>query len=152
MGFEIRTIPPTLLLADSRRIKIPQIPEYAGKVTGKLEAKAKELGVKCVGPCVFLYFGADGNPNTEFELVVGVPVDVEKGTAGPFKFRTTAAYRCLSMDYKGGMPGIGAAWGQLYAEAQKRGLKLIHEGREVYHKWVEFESSENLTELQIGIE
>lgn len=49
------------------------------------------------------------------------------------------------------MSGIGPAWSAFSSAALERGISLQAVDREVYIHWVDMESEENLTELQIPL-
>jgi effector-binding domain-containing protein len=105
-----------------------------------------------LGPVVFFYHGADGNPATRFRLEIGLPVREAAGTPeSPRYFKQAEKFRCLSTTHKGPMAGITAAWSGIVHEALALGHKMNGEGREVYHIWESPDSAINVTELQIGI-
>ena len=100
--------------------------------------------------CVFTYEGCDGKPDTEFTLKVAFPVDARKGQ-GKYSCVDVPAHECLSTTYRGPMSGIGRAWSAFCSAALDQGIGLQAVGREVYIHWVDVESEENLTELQIPL-
>ena len=50
------------------------------------------------------------------------------------------------------MNGIGPAWSAFTPLAMQAGLALQPVGREVYAHWVDMDSQDNLTELQIPLQ
>ena len=70
---------------------------------------------------------------------------------GRFSFMESLPFPCLIAEYRGPMAGIGEAWTDLVNSALDAGYLLQNQGREVYRKWVGFESEQNLTELQLGV-
>jgi len=148
MNTTIKTVPPLTALTVSRRLKLADIPEFAGTAVGPLCEKAGQMGLQFVGDLVFLYefHGED------IDCTIAQPVAEAKGDPTPYKFVTTESFRCLSTLYVGGMPGIGKAWDELMHAANAQGLKNTPFCREVYVKWVDFESPQDETELQAGIQ
>ena len=138
-----------LLSAGARIAGFDEIPPFAQSNMPRLYAKAKELGAEISGPEVFLY---DFLPEGGINLRIGIPVREAKGDAGPFEFFTAKALKCASCIYRGSMKGIGQAWDDLTHHCGDKGYKLTHENREVYLLWKSFDSAENETELQRGIE
>ncbi len=147
MDFELKTVTPFKLLCAEKRMGFPDIPQFAGEVVPQVCAKATELGLKTIAPETFIYhFDEKG-----FVLQAGVPIEALKGDPAPFKVVTTEPYKCLTCVYKGSMKTIAPAWDKLMHEVRAKGLTSTKQSREIYHRWVEFDSAENETELQVGV-
>src|SRR6267154_2611721 len=100
MEFAIKTEPVATWLVTSKRLRQPEIPEFAGHAVGDVEEKAKALKLKAVGPPVFVYRDGDES-TTEVLLEIAIPVDVAKGDPKPFAFQQPPAFKCISAQYKG---------------------------------------------------
>lgn len=150
MQIEQKNIPATTMLEATARLTIPEIPAYSEKAIPELMAEAEARGMAITGPCIFTYEGCDGQPDTEFTMKVGFPVDACKGQ-GKFACEEIPAHRCLATIYRGPMSGIGQAWSAFTPAAMEQGLPLQAIGREVYEHWIDMESAGNLTELQIPL-
>ncbi len=150
MEIERKNIPAMTMLESSARIKLMDICAHSSAVIPALMAEAEARGMAITGPCVFTYEGCDGNADTEFTLKVGFPVDAAKGQ-GAFSCVDVPAHQCLSTVYRGPMSGIGPAWAAFTPAALERNVRPRAFGREVYVHWVDTESRENLTELQIPL-
>lgn len=150
MDFTIKQVPALVLLSAHKRLTIPEIPAFAQQVTPQLYAKAHALGLELAGPETYLYhFDKD----CSMELDIGLPIKEEaKGSPEPFQFLNAPAFKCVSCVYRGSMKGIGAAWDELTHHCGEKKYKLTPENREVYLKWVAFDSAENETDLQRGVE
>jgi len=147
MELKTKDAPAMTLLTASKTIKDAgsEIPPFAGEVLPKIVAKAKEMGLRTTEPEMFIYtFQQGGTMN----LVLGVPVREAKGESGEFKFIATQPVRCVSTSYKGSMLGIKQAWDAFIEATNRQKLEFAAENREVYLKWVDFDSAENETELQ----
>lgn len=148
---QTKHIPSQLCLAAKTRLSIPDIQDYAEETVGPLYEKAQSLGLEPQAPLEFIYHGIDDRPGTVFELVVALPVK-EKRTSEGVEFIETRSGLVAYEDYKGSMQDIGKAWSQFVHRLRDENLNLSNECREVYKHWVDFNSDENITELQIGIQ
>lgn len=150
MQIEQKSIPATTMLESVARLKLADICGHTAPIITELMAEAEARGMAVTGPCVFTYEGCDGKPDTEFTLKVAFPVDARKGQ-GKYSCVDVPAHECLSTTYRGPMSGIGRAWSAFCSAALDQGIGLQAVGREVYIHWVDMESEENLTELQIPL-
>jgi effector-binding domain-containing protein len=155
MQAQIKDDPAAIFLASRHRTTIPQIAKIAGdeNAPGKLIEAARSAGIQIAGPSTFIYYGADGKPTTEFDLLIAFPI-VSRPASVPNGFEVVEAppFHCVSVDYVGSMPNIHAGYDVLMQAIGSQGLRPTGEGREIYKTWVEYNSDENVTELQIGIE
>jgi len=156
MEFETKQVPPLPVLSRRERLTIPQIPARSGPAIHSLIESLKQLGIQAAGSMIYVYHGCNGNPAVEFDLEICLPVptDLDPSLAPepPIKLKTTTPFRCLTLDYVGPMSGIGQAWMKLLQPIRDGGYKPTDESREIYKKWVSFDSADNVTELQQGIE
>ena len=58
---------------------------------------------------------------------------------------------CMAADYVGPMPDIQIAYDEILNAIDTSGRKRTPESREIYKKWIGFESPDNVTELQVGV-
>ena len=153
MTIQRKEIPARVFLASKRTLTIPEIPAFSQAVLGDLFKEASKLGLTVTGPVEFIYFGCTGNPETRFDLYIAIPVKDKAADAGRFEYYESAAFECVYQDYVGSMKGIGNAWSSFIGEAEQSGIVYHDQNhiREVYKKWVDFESDENVTELQAQI-
>jgi effector-binding domain-containing protein len=151
MQIQRKNIPAAMVLESAATLTIPEIAAFAGKVIPMLLAEAESRGMAVTGPCIFTYDGCDGSTDKEFSLKVSFPVDACRGQ-GAFICKEVPAHECLSTDYRGPINGIGPAWSAFTPLALQHGLALQPVGREVYVEWIDQNSPENLTELQIPLQ
>ena len=153
MNIEKKEMPARVFLSAKKKLTIPEIPAFANEVTDKLIKAAEELELVITGPSEFIYFGCTGNLEEQFDLQIAFPIEQKKKTHESFEYYESPAFICISQDYKGCMKNIGIGWNSLCEEARKNGIKFDDGGhvREVYKKWIDFDSEENITELQIEI-
>ena len=151
---QIKHVPELPVIARRDRVTIPQIPAHSGPAVKSLMDTLKALNVgPGHGDMIYIYHGCTGDPAAEFDLEIALPVPggLAARPMPPIELKTAPAFRCLAVDYAGPMTGIGAAWMRLIESARAAGHRPTEESREVYKKWVAFDSPENVTELQQGI-
>ena len=151
MHIERKSIPAATVIEAASTVTIPEIPAFAEKIIPMLLAEIENRGMAVTGPCIFTYEGCDGSLDKAFTLKVSLPVDACHGQ-GAFECVEIAAHECLSTLYRGPMKGIGPAWSAFTPLAMQQGLALQPVGREVYVHWVDMDSQENQTELQIPLQ
>jgi len=157
MAFAIKQEAPLPVISRRDRLTIPQIPARSGPAIQSLIESLKRLGIHPAGrDMIYVYHGCNGDPAVEFELEICLPVpsslDPNLRPEPPVELKTTAPFRCVAVDYVGPMSGIGQAWMKLVRHIRDAGYKPTDESREIYKKWVGFDATENVTELQQGIE
>jgi effector-binding domain-containing protein len=146
----IREAPAATFLVSYHEVTIPQIPEVAGKTVMPMIGAVQAAGLEMAGPMQFFFLGMTDD-ETPFRLGIALPMKVKGAIDGPYEWRDAPAFPCLSVDYIGSMKGIGPAWYELISGMQEEGFQCSGEQREVYKHWVDFDSPENVTELQAGI-
>ncbi|MEQ1635188.1 MAG: GyrI-like domain-containing protein [Methylococcales bacterium] len=146
-----KTVPPSLYLAIKKNLTLPDVPVFADSVIPKLKQESELLGLDVTGPLEFIYEGCDGSPDVPFDLTIGFPIQAMKSASTAFVYITTHSFPCVFLEYKGSVYGIGAGWHEFFATVFKADLILTGQCREVYQHWVDHDSAENITELQIGI-
>jgi effector-binding domain-containing protein len=151
---QLKQIPAVPVISHRDRLTIPQIPSHSGPAIQSLIETLNRLGVSPAGGAmIYIYHGCDGNPATEFDLEICLPVPtgLTARVELPIELKSTLPFQCIAADYVGPMSGIGRAWMELVQEIKSSGRQPTEQSREVYKKWVGFDSAENVTELQQGI-
>jgi hypothetical protein len=148
---EAKQVPSKLFYCAEKELTIPEIPEFAEAILEPLYKDAESLRLKFTGPPEFIYFSSTGDPNEPLHLLIAIPVKGSKPSKSDYFFLETMPFDCVSVDYKGSMVNIGKAWEDLIQQVLSKGYYLSNQGREIYKKWISFESENNITELQIGI-
>ena len=143
------------VISRTDRLTIPRIPAHSGPAIHSLIEALERRGIAPLsGECIYVYHGCNGDPSVEFDLEICLPVP--PATAGSFEvpvaLKSLPPFKCVAVEYTGPMTGIGSAWMQLVQAVQSSGSRPTAESREVYKKWIEFDSPENVTELQQAIE
>jgi len=124
-----------------------KIPVAGQKIMDALDRHIQRYKVDVLGPAVWSYEPLKG----KLKLKAGFPV--KKGTRGraPFTAKTEPAWKCVSAEFKGPMEHMVEAWEEFFAAVEKKGLNCDDDRREIYRKWVGFDSKDNVTELQIRL-
>lgn len=149
----VKTEPATTYLVSSHhRATMAEIPHLAGSSLDPIAPAATAAGFKVTGPPVFFYNNLGHDDTQPFDFAMGFPVTGDATAPAPYELVTKPAFKCFAADYIGGMPGIKEGWVALFAALKADGHQPGGEVREIYKKWVDFESDENVTELQAGIE
>jgi effector-binding domain-containing protein len=149
----IKEVPPTLFMVSSHDgVTIPEIPAIS---RGELDQMLTELatnGGTSGSPVHFIYHGADGSNTTRFRLVLAVPVaEPPSHVPEPYELFESAPFRCVATDYVGPMRDIKQGYARLFEAMEEQGLQRTDESREIYVKWIGYDSPDNVTELQIGV-
>lgn len=151
---QIKLMPPVEVISRRDRLTIPQIPAHSGPAIQSLIEALDRMNVSPTGgDMIYVYHGCNGDPALPFDLEIALPVPPGTATRldSPLKLNTLPEFRCLATDYVGPMTGIGQAWMRLVGAVRAAGHQPTDESREVYKKWVGFNSPKNVTELQQGI-
>ncbi|MGD0140113.1 MAG: GyrI-like domain-containing protein [Tepidisphaeraceae bacterium] len=144
----IQTLKPYTYAFVSTQTTLNKVVSAIDALIPKMDAAIDAGKLRPVGPAVFTYHGATGDPNKEFTLDVGIIV--KDGTPRPdgFQMITVGSSSCATVIYAGPVSQIGQAYGKLYGEIGRRGLQPTDVSREVYLYWEDRESANNLIQLQ----
>ena len=157
MDIAIKQVPPIAVISRRDRLTIPQIPAHSAPAIHSLFESLKRLGIRPAGEdIIYIYHGCNGDPAVEFDLEIGLPIPSGPSASvqpePPVELKTTTLFRCVAVDYVGPMTGIGQAWMKLVQHIRDTRQKPTDQSREIYKKWVSFDATDNVTELQQGIE
>ncbi len=147
---EQKTIQSQKVYYKTVKTNLRNIQKYVGALPSEIMEKATHLELNICGPQIWRYIGSDGNPETEFTLQVGLPVDGNTDKVegiGEFE-----PFKCVTFIHEGSWADFGKAYQRIIGEVMVAGLKMSGETREIYHQ-VDFENeTNNVTEIQIGIQ
>jgi effector-binding domain-containing protein len=121
-------------------------------VAKDLFREAVSLDLWISGPVHWHYFGFTGDLSKPFTLEIALPVDrVIQDYDGPFHFKRTASFKCVSLIHEGGWLELPNAYAKLMAFITEKGLNPVAANRELYLN-ADFQYPEaNITEVQIGV-
>jgi effector-binding domain-containing protein len=101
-------------------------------------------------PQIWRYLGSDGNPETEFTLQIALPIaEPNTNIEGLASLDT---FKCGAFIHEGSWSEFGKVYERIIGEVIIAGFRMTCETREIYHR-VDFEvETNNVTEIQIGIQ
>lgn len=141
-----QTSDPFWFLFGEAETDYPGIAAAGGKIMDVINAHVKSLEIHPTGPVIWMY---DHIGDGKVKLKAGIPVPEGVPATGQLALRFQPAWEHMSTLFHGSMENIGKAWDEFTGEVEKSGLKPMNINREVYRKWVSFDSKENITELQV---
>ncbi|MEO6097026.1 MAG: hypothetical protein ABIW76_15640 [Fibrobacteria bacterium] len=143
---------PFTFLYGEKETDMPGIPKNGGKIMDTLMPYMKKHKIGVAGPCVWAYMHLGKG---KVRLRAGFPVlkeSLAKGVPGKaFCVSEEPSWKCYAAEYAGAMDRIKEAWDEFHGKLKIKGLKPTNHFREVYLKWIDFASPENITELQVQV-
>ncbi|PWJ59829.1 effector-binding domain-containing protein [Dyadobacter jejuensis] len=114
---------------------------------------AADTGLEVLGPIYWIYQGADGLPDTPFQLTIALPI---APTSSPwqsetFTLKVLPAFRYVSQRHQGPWELLGQTYGELIGYLQQQGLQMSGENRELYLRMNFEQPAHHLTEVQVGV-
>ncbi len=146
-----KNVNPITVFFHKETTTLKKINEVANREIPKLYEEIEKLGLKEIAPMQFRYLGCDANPDKEFELEIGVVVDRVKDYDGKYDFKEWGPLKCVSHEFTGPISKLGEEYDRIFPQILQSGKRPTDEVREVYTKYIEIESPENITEIQIGV-
>ncbi|MCE7043055.1 GyrI-like domain-containing protein [Dyadobacter sp. CY312] len=150
---QIRTIQTINVFCYETQTSLRDIPQYVRVIAQRLYIDAIKNNLEITGPVYWIYKGADGQPDTKFELTIALPVFQNTATItnSEFKLKTLDTFRCVSRTHSGDWAKLGETYGSIFSEILVKEPALSGENREIYLN-MDFANSEgNITEVQIGL-
>lgn len=145
---EIKHVKQSKVFGKEIKTSLKTIGQHVKVLPENILKELNQKGFTAEGPQVWIYKGADGNPETEFDLLVGFPVAKEKMDVD---ITALDDFKCAIYLHKGDWANFKEAYCTIIGEVMENGLQMSGECREIYHH-VDFENVENnLTEIQIGL-
>jgi len=151
---DIKKSEATLTVSTRLRATLDNITEQVGSTPERLYADLETQGVKPEGPMIFAYHGIDGQPQTEFDVDIAIPVTAEAAESyqGQYAVKPLESVSCVERVYKGPVSRMGEeGYEPMYADLGKGGMVPSGEVREIYLDWNGPASEDNQTAIQIGI-
>jgi effector-binding domain-containing protein len=148
---QIKEIKPINFLFFRTETKVSELSQFL-PVGQQLFAEALKNKLFISGPVHWHYYGFNGDQSQPFTLEISIPVsDVVDEYDGPFHFKRTDSFRCVSMVHEGSWFEAPVSYNKLMEFIKQQNLQTIAANREIYVN-VDFnDPSANTTEIQIGI-
>ncbi|MBX2824893.1 MAG: hypothetical protein KTR33_09210 [Gammaproteobacteria bacterium] len=153
---QVNTSSPVSVVSTCLTATLENVSQRVGDLPMQLYDDLEQQRLEPKGPMVFVYRGVDGNPNTEFELEITLPVDAEAARdnyQGKFEIKRVEAFRHVETEYAGPVSAMSKeGYEPLFTDLSRSGLAPDGQCREVYDNWVNPESDENRIRIQVGVQ
>ena len=148
---DIKTIPEQPVIFFSTKTNLIELPKLVGNVALSLYKEAAAQDLLPTGPIAWIYYGADGNPTTEFLLEIALPVNAAPKEESVSKYKTLPKFHCAASLHYGGWDKLGVTYQQMAADLQQNGKNFSGIAREQYIYMDFNDPSNHLTEVQLGL-
>jgi effector-binding domain-containing protein len=138
-------------LTFTTRTTLNTLSQHVRTVAEDLYAEANRLNLDVSGPIYWVYTGASGDENQEFQLEIALPIAQQRELSSEFSYKTFPSFRCASYTYAGPWSDFKEVYSILFSQLYREGYQGTGNVREVYTV-IDFENQENcITDIQIGI-
>lgn len=134
------------------KARLATLLQDAGALPQSIMEIPAQCGFEISGPQYWTYRGADGNPETSFDLEIAVPVSGSGDLPEGFTLGDTDEFACICHTHNGPWSEFTKVYEKLIPEIMATGKTLSGICREVYLQ-CDMENQNNcVTELQIGVQ
>ena len=114
--------------------------------------ESQSLALEITGNLMFIYHGADGNPDKELKIDVALPVKMPTSYSGKHTLAQLTAFESFDAVYVGNMTDLGTQGYEPMMQAMsEQRINVSDVCREIYNVWEGPESENNEIVLQIGV-
>ncbi len=138
------------VLYSTHQTTINGLASLVGSVLKELYKEAVKNDVLVSGPCYWIYYGMDGQPDTVFTLDIAIPIQGEIGDS-PFATKELPAFKAVSHMHEKDWTKLSDSYGQIMQFIGKNKVEMTGECREIYWNIDFVQPENNLTEVQVGI-
>jgi effector-binding domain-containing protein len=147
----LKTVKPINFLFHRAQVTIADLVNQI-PMARKLFAEAVKHDLHVTGPVHWHYFGFMGDESQSFQLEIALPVAaLVSEYDGPFHFKRTDVYTCLSLVHEGSWQEIPQSYGKLMQYMADHRLQPSGINRELYINADFQQGDANVTEIQMGI-
>ncbi len=139
------------VLYSSFIVTLNTLHDKIGTVALELQKEAAKQNLLITGPVHWFYFGANGNPDTLFTLLIAIPISRLPVTRDNILYAEFPAFRCLSATHSGSWSELAGTYKKMSDKINSDGLATYGVTREAYTNIDFARPGNNLTEIQIGI-
>jgi effector-binding domain-containing protein len=148
---EIKNTEKQLVFSYQTKTNLLNLMEGIGEKPNELMQELQKQGINPTGPQIWSYEGSDGNPETEFTLIITVPVAKKGQDISDMKFNELPAYKYVETTHKGPYAEFGKVYENFMGEIAKANLKPDGSSREVYINCDFVDQNNCVTDIQIGV-
>jgi hypothetical protein len=157
MNINTKTVPARTYFCVAEEVTQPEIGFFAKRAVGPLYDTAKAMNLPIAGDLELIcpQWNAEGKSRVMFAIPLSSPPGGNSGSAAsPYFFWDSSPFKCAWADYKGSMPSIKDAWAAFGNAVKAAGHQRTPDmaWREIYKHWEDFNSENNVTELQVEIQ
>lgn len=149
---EIKTQKSFTALSFSVQTNLAGMLQYVRVKARELYKDAANNNLEVTGPVYWIYTGMDGRPETMFTLDIVIPVSKPEAYNGKFAIATVAPLKCLSSIHEGNWEKLAETYTRLFTEIGKKNYIPTGVCREVYLHMDFDDATNNITEVQVGIQ
>ncbi|HLL87709.1 MAG TPA: GyrI-like domain-containing protein [Tepidisphaeraceae bacterium] len=146
----VQDMPEVTVYYQTVKTKLPDMSKDFDPVFADYD-KALEAGeLQRAGPVMLVYHNASFERPFDLDVCFTAPADampVEK-----FQVKKVPSFKCASVVYVGSLKWLGQAYQSLFKQLNGAGLQATGQTREVYLFWGGYDSPNNVTYVQSGIE
>ncbi len=148
---QVKSVKPINFLFFRTEAKVSDLEKFTS-VARELFREAVSRDLTVTGPVHWHYFGFSGDITKPFTLEIALPVsDFPQDYDGPFHFKRTEPFKCVSVMHEGSWYDLPEAYGKLMQYVAEQKLIPSAVNREVYVN-ADFNDPEaNVTEIQLGV-
>lgn len=147
---EIKTIETQQVYFEKFETTLREIGQYVGNKPAEMANEIENAGLTITGPQIWEYKGADGNPDTKFELNICFPIAGETSTVSS-KIKILKHAKFAIATHKGAWENLKHTYCKIMNEIGQKGMNVGSTCREIYHN-CDFENQENnITEVQMEL-
>ncbi|WP_345269489.1 GyrI-like domain-containing protein [Nibrella viscosa] len=146
-----KVVPPFTALCFTTRTTLKDLSQYYGVVANQMRQEAQRLNLEVTGPVQWVYTGATGDLEKEFQLEIALPVSEAAGEPESFTFREFDSFRCVSYTHVGPWSDLMAVYDAFFAEFYRLGYQDGSHVREIYTVVDLDTPANNVTEIQVSL-
>ncbi|MDC0584665.1 GyrI-like domain-containing protein [Bacteroidales bacterium] len=148
---EIKQIDPLKVASIKVRTTLQKIVEHVGSTPDTLMQEVSSQNIQPQGPQVWVYEGCDGQPDSEFDLYISVPIDKFGEASNGIEFSELRSYKCATTIHNGAWNKLGSSYEKLMKEVEASGNTITGGGREVYLHCDFEDPTKCVTEIQMEL-
>jgi effector-binding domain-containing protein len=147
----VQTIAGFTFLYDSSRTSFQAMSQPVERTIADMEKAITEGKLHPSGPLVFVYHDLK-DPGQPFTLDVGFGVPDDTAAFGKYQVRKVEPFKCATVLFCGPLSKVPEAYNKLVGALPALNLKATTTTREFYLYWETPDSSNNIVQIQVGIE
>lgn len=148
---EIKTCDAQPALCLRLNTQLSTLPQDVADHPERLYQAVTNAKLEPTGPMVFVYRDMSDDMEAPFELEIALPVASTAHYEGEATATTLDKLRYVETVHTGDLRQLGDTYQTFFAQLGSAGLAPAKETREVYTHFVDSNSADNVTHIQVGI-